>query len=76
MEDQEILLGAIDQGSTAGNASTGTPAAGYDNSGVNPDAAITPAADTTTTDQTSSSNPWLLYLGGALVFYYLILKKK
>lgn len=71
MEDQEILLGAINQDSTSGNPSTGTDPAGYDNSGVNPGADITPVTETTT-----SSNPWLLYLGGAIAFYYLILKKK
>jgi hypothetical protein len=77
METQNVFLGA-----------TGDVVATYDNSGVvQPGSSTAPAdtlvttdtttTDTTTTDTTTtSSNPWLLYLGGALVFYYLILKKK
>jgi len=75
--ENNVLLGA-----------TGDIVAQYDNSGVvQPGSTSSPApadtkvsTDTTTTTTTTTSSAgssnWLLYLGGALAFYYLILKKK
>lgn len=75
MENQDVFLGA-----------TGDVVAQYDNSGVvQPGSSTAPAdtsvstdttTDTTTTETTKSATPWVLYLGGAIVFYYLLLNKK
>ena len=73
--ENNVLLGA-----------TGDVVAQYDNSGVvQPGSSSAPvdtsvSTDTTTTTTTTetvkSATPWILYLGGAIAFYYLILKKK
>jgi hypothetical protein len=71
--ENNVLLGA-----------TGDVVAQYDNSGVvQPgsssaplDTSVSTDTATTTTETVKSATPWILYLGGAIVFYYLILKKK
>jgi hypothetical protein len=72
--ENNVLLGA-----------TGDVVAQYDNSGVvQPGSSSAPVdtsvstdtTTTTTTETAKSATPWILYLGGAIVFYYLILNKK
>ena len=80
METQNVFLGA-----------TGDVVATYDNSGVVQPGSSTAPVDTSVVDTsvttdvitpdqksetTTSATPWMLYLGGAIVFYYLLLKKK
>jgi hypothetical protein len=82
MDNQNVFLGAtgdvvatydnsgvVQPGSSSAPADTSVTDTASTDSGISPDQASSDAP-------AKSSNPWLLYLGGALVFYYLILKKK
>jgi hypothetical protein len=61
--------GVVQPGSSTAPADTSVTDTASTDSGISPDQASSDAP-------AASSSPWLLYLGGALVFYYLILKKK
>jgi hypothetical protein len=63
----DIFLGELPQ-----NTDTGTPPAGYDSSGVNPDLEVTEVKD----EVVESSNNWIMYLGVGIMAYVLLFKKK
>jgi hypothetical protein len=63
----DIFLGELPQGSG------GTPPAGYDNSGVNPDL---PVKEVIIEEEDTSSNNWIMYLGVGIMAYVLLFKKK
>ena len=65
----DIFLGELPQ------QSTGTPPAGYDNSGVNPDLDIKEVIIKEEEEDTSSNN-WIMYLGVGIMAYVLLFKKK
>jgi hypothetical protein len=64
----DIFLGELPQGSTGG-----TPPAGYDGSGVNPDL---PVKEVIIEEEDTSSNNWIMYLGVGIMAYVLLFKKK
>jgi len=80
--DQNVFLGAtsdvVAQYDNSGVVQPGSSSAPVDVSVT--DTSVT--SDVITPDQgqndapVKSATPWILYLGGALAFYYLILKKK
>ena len=82
METQNVFLGAIgDVVATYDNSGVvqpGSSSAPVDTSvtDTNTTDVITPDQQTETDTTTTSATPWMLYLGGAIVFYYLLLKKK
>ena len=63
----DIFLGELPQ-----NTDTGTPPAGYDSSGVNPDLEVKEEV----VEETVSSNNWIMYLGVGIMAYVLLFKKK
>ena len=81
METQNVFLGAADDVvatyDNSGVVQPGSSSAPVDTSvvdtSVNTDV-ITP--DEKKDDAPITSTPWMLYLGGAIVIYYLLLKKK
>lgn len=64
----DIFLGELPQGSG------GTPPAGYDGSGVNPDLPVKEVI--IEEEETVSSNNWIMYLGVGIMAYVLLFKKK
>lgn len=66
---EDIFLGELPQ-----NASAGTPPAGYDSSGVNPNLDVKEVV--VKEEETVTSNNWLMYLGVGIMAYVLLFKKK
>ena len=66
---EDIFLGELPQGSG------GTPPAGYDGSGVNPDLPVKEVIEEEE-EETVSSNNWIMYLGVGIMAYVLLFKKK
>ena len=64
----DIFLGELPQGSG------GTPPAGYDGSGINPDLPVKEVIEEEEED--TSSNNWIMYLGLGIMAYVLLFKKK
>jgi hypothetical protein len=68
---ENIFLGELPQ-------NTGTSAAGYDNSGVNPN--LNPAEviqpDQEQENAPKTTNNWIMYLGVGIMAYVLLFKKK
>jgi hypothetical protein len=64
---EDIFLGELPQGSG------GTPPAGYDGSGVNPDLEV---KEEVVEETVTSSNNWIMYLGVGIMAYVLLFKKK
>jgi hypothetical protein len=65
----DIFLGELPQGSG------GTPPAGYDSSGINPDLPVKEVI-VEEEEETVSSNNWIMYLGVGIMAYVLLFKKK
>jgi hypothetical protein len=65
---EDIFLGELPQ-----NTNTGTPPAGYDASGVNPDLEV---KEEVVEETVTSSNNWIMYLGVGIMAYVLLFKKK
>ena len=65
----DIFLGELPQGSS------GTPPAGYDGSGVNPDLPVKEVIIEEEEEDTTS-NKWIMYLGVGIMAYVLLFKKK
>jgi hypothetical protein len=63
----DIFLGELPQ------ESGGTPPAGYDGSGVNPDLEV---KEEVVEETVTSSNNWIMYLGVGIMAYVLLFKKK
>jgi hypothetical protein len=82
METQNVFLGAtgdiVSTYDNSGVVQPGSSSAPVDTSAIDPNTGvvITPDQQTETDTTTKSGAPWMLYLGGAIVFYYLLLKKK
>ena len=66
---EDIFLGELPQGSG------GTPPAGYDGSGINPDLPVKEVIEEEE-EETVSSNNWIMYLGLGIMAYVLLFKKK
>ena len=64
----DIFLGELPQGSG------GTPPAGYDGSGINPDLPVKEVIEEEEED--TISNNWIMYLGLGIMAYVLLFKKK
>ena len=65
---EDIFLGELPQGSG------GTPPAGYDGSGVNPDLPVKEVI--IEEEEDTSSNNWIMYLGVGIMAYVLLFRKK
>ena len=82
MENKDILLGAITDSVVtydgSGVVQPGSSPFPGDTSVTDPNTPATPVTPDQPQDNVpeTSSTPWMLYLGGAIVFYYLLLKKK
>lgn len=70
----DVFLGELPQGSG------GTPPAGYDGSGVNPNLklkeVIVEEDVVEEEEETVTSNNWIMYLGVGIMAYVLLFKKK
>jgi hypothetical protein len=66
----DIFLGELPQ-----DTSAGTPPAGYDGSGVNPNLDVKEVI-IEEEEETVSSNNWIMYLGVGIMAYVLLFKKK
>lgn len=64
----DIFLGELPQ-----EASAGTPPAGYDGSGVNPNLDV---KEVIIEEEEKPSNNWIMYLGVGIMAYVLLFKKK